>query len=438
MQLSQMETLNIKNPEFLKGSYIYENTLSQDKVGASEYILHAFIMYFLSGAVLYMFSDAREGVSKIIDVIWVLIYCIIFYVARNYIFKIWTSLLKNKFLFFLSLLTLSSYFWSQAPDVTFRRGMSYVACLVYALYLNEKFRNKMLINLFYYLACLIVITSIISVIVMPEYAIAKGVHSGAWQGVYFHKNGLGRISGLSLISIILYLKISKSSNLFSIIIAILCAVLLVMSKSSTSIIAFVFVIPSYCMLKWTYKNYNAYKSILNVTITFSLAFLVIYFFNNISESLFNGFGKDDSFTGRLPLWTMLFDYISASPIYGYGYSAFWIPKILSKNIWLDTDWDPEQGHNGFIDITLELGIMGLILFLIVLIKGYNRSFKLIKNNQDESGYWYILTLIFLTVVSFTESFILKYNNIYWVMLLLCCVGIQNPIFLIKKNFLKKS
>ncbi|GAB3317517.1 hypothetical protein GCM10027299_08900 [Larkinella ripae] len=143
-----------------------------------------------------------------------------------------------------------------------------------------------------------------------------------------------------------------------------------------------------------------------------------------SETAYSAIGKDDSFSGRLPLWTLLMEYIYQSPIYGYGYSAFWIPKLLSKGVWTDADWNPEQGHNGFIDITLELGLLGLSLFVVILSKAYKRSLNFIKNSPEYHSYWYILVLIFLTIVSFTESFLLKYNNVYWVMFLICAISVS--------------
>ncbi|SOD91813.1 O-antigen ligase family protein [Spirosoma fluviale] len=409
--------------------YLFENNLLS-KIGTFEYVANIIILFFLSGALLYLLGgdgESGESTSNIANYIWVTFYLVMIYYIQKEYNAIKLCIKNNKYLLLLSLMVPLSVFWSQAPDISLRRSVSYFICLLYAFYVSERFKGEHILNLFFYTSCFIAIASMVFILLLPKYGLASGIHTGAWQGVYFHKNGLGRIAGLCLITTVLFYLENKRLKLLSFSVSVICFGLLIMSKSSTALLSFVFMIPIYVILKWNYKHYNLYKSIFNTLLLLFLIYVFIILFNTYSDQLFGGIGKDDSFSGRLPLWVMLMGYIDKSMLLGYGYSAFWVPKILANDIWIDATWAPQQGHNGFIDITLQLGVTGLAGLIIVLFKGFSRSVSLIKNNPDNRNYWYILILINLTIVSFTETFILKYNNIYWLMFLVCCMGIRKDL-----------
>lgn len=70
-------------------------------------------------------------------------------------------------------------------------------------------------------------------------------------------------------------------------------------------------------------------------------------------------------TGRLPLWEELLTWVEKSPILGYGYLAFWDSKrveYLSETF----SWEIPHGHNMYIDIALDVGLVGAALFVCML------------------------------------------------------------------------
>jgi O-antigen ligase len=89
-------------------------------------------------------------------------------------------------------------------------------------------------------------------------------------------------------------------------------------------------------------------------------------------------GRSDdvsSLTGRLPLWEELLHWVNKSPLVGYGYLAFWDSKrveYLSDTF----RWEIPHGHNMYLDITLDVGIVGLILFVSLLIFALYSAAKL--------------------------------------------------------------
>ena len=71
-------------------------------------------------------------------------------------------------------------------------------------------------------------------------------------------------------------------------------------------------------------------------------------------------------TGRLPLWEELLTWVQKSPVFGYGYLAFWDAKrveFLSQTF----SWEIPHGHNMYLDITLDVGLVGAFLFVAMLV-----------------------------------------------------------------------
>jgi O-antigen ligase len=75
-------------------------------------------------------------------------------------------------------------------------------------------------------------------------------------------------------------------------------------------------------------------------------------------------GRDPTFTGRTDIWDALLQAISHKPLLGYGYLAFW-GLDSEPRYWLAqaVDWDAPSGHNGWLDLAISLGIVGVMMTL---------------------------------------------------------------------------
>jgi O-antigen ligase len=67
-------------------------------------------------------------------------------------------------------------------------------------------------------------------------------------------------------------------------------------------------------------------------------------------------------TGRLPLWEELGTEVSKSPLLGYGYLAFWNAKKVEYLSDL-FKWEIPHGHNTYIDVALDIGIIGACFWI---------------------------------------------------------------------------
>jgi exopolysaccharide production protein ExoQ len=86
------------------------------------------------------------------------------------------------------------------------------------------------------------------------------------------------------------------------------------------------------------------------------------------------FGRADTaegVSGRWQLWQDLAPFVSARPITGYGYDSFWTPDRLVQ---IGSDnWGAPDAHNGYLNLTLGVGLIGAAAYALVLLAGLGRA-----------------------------------------------------------------
>ncbi len=163
---------------------------------------------------------------------------------------------------------------------------------------------------------------------------------------------------------------SDRSKLFTIGLILLAVCCIILTKSRTTLAA---VVVSFVVMQ--ILAFRGNNRILLVLACLFAAGLVAVGASMLSAQSVGQLGNivamgrtDDvsSLTGRLPLWEELLTWIYKSPMLGYGYLAFWDAKrveYLSETF----SWEIPHGHNMYLDITIDVGIIGAILFVSMLI-----------------------------------------------------------------------
>jgi exopolysaccharide production protein ExoQ len=89
---------------------------------------------------------------------------------------------------------------------------------------------------------------------------------------------------------------------------------------------------------------------------------------SITGSLAEGAGRDATFTGRTGLWqTLLQEPIN--PLVGVGYGSFWLGERLLRYWAMYPNSPPIEAHNGYIEMYINLGLVGLVLLIALLWSG---------------------------------------------------------------------
>ncbi len=92
------------------------------------------------------------------------------------------------------------------------------------------------------------------------------------------------------------------------------------------------------------------------------------------DALFTALGRSADLTGREGIWAAVWQRILERPVLGWGYSTPWVPTEPAFDGWIiDHGQTVMQAHNMWLDVWLQLGIIGLILMVMVFVAFIWRS-----------------------------------------------------------------
>jgi exopolysaccharide production protein ExoQ len=325
------------------------------------------------------------------------------------------TLSKDWTIWLLMLMAVVSVFWSSMPKLTSPRSVALVGNFVFALYLSSRYSLKQQLKLLGWCFALIIGMSFLFAILNPAYGTMQiGIHAGSWRGVFVHKNVLGKQMAISGIIFMLIAMDAKEKRWIPWTGLCLSFCLLVLSRSSSSMANFLIVIaliPVYNISLWRY-HWLVPGIIAVATLGGGLSFWL----NQNAEILLGSVGKDPTLTGRTEMWPHILDMIWKQPWLGYGYSGFWDNwDSPAAYVWYAVKWLPPNSHNGFLDLLLELGFVGLLIFGIGFCQTIWRSLTWLRTERSWSSFWPILYLSYMILSNLGESALLSRNDIFWVL-----------------------
>jgi exopolysaccharide production protein ExoQ len=113
-------------------------------------------------------------------------------------------------------------------------------------------------------------------------------------------------------------------------------------------------------------------------------------------------GHESTIEGRGRLWETLLE-TDTNPIFGAGFESYWLGDRVAdlwsmKQFW----WRPNQAHNGYLELYLNLGILGLLIFVGVIFATF-RKIRLHLLENFEWGRFQMGCLVAILVHNWTEA-----------------------------------
>lgn len=330
------------------------------------------------------------------------------------------SLWSGKLLWAFFLWAACSILWSASPLASMKQVVALGLVFLYACYVHLKFDLKCFLTMLFWALLLSLCLSIFVAVFSPELGVnvvARNVIG--WRGVFIHKNYLGAFSSLNILVILELLKWHRG-QLFKGVLFLGLAVSLVTllgSQASASLIVLVVVFIFKAFIHLMRKFPRKAFVFLLLALLAGIA-LTGFVFENQREILIKYFKKDDTLTGRTELWNNLMPYIEAKWVLGYGFNGFWTDENNSLQILMGLmdDWQIPNAHNMYLDLLVNVGVVGLALFLMILLISLFRALKLFFL-KGPGGSFFVSLLLFLTLVNISDSRFLKGFNIWWFLLM---------------------
>jgi len=302
--------------------------------------------------------------------------------------------------------------WSIAPDVTFRRSIALLMTTFFGLYLAARYDWREFIELLAGVFLLLAVGTYIAGLLFPGFGVHATIHPGAWKGLWYEKNMMGAQMVVGLLAMACAAVIAPRRRKLWIFGTVLAAGLVILSTSTTSLLGMLIALGGMTALGMFRRGGPLPVLVVWGGVAGLGAFLALVLL--APELFFALVGKDATLTGRTGIWEALFRRVELRPWQGYGFGAFWVdpwgPRWFIKN---EVQWDAPNAHNGWLDILVQLGIVGLAMaashFVISVTAAVTRLWR------GPEAYWALLYMALFALFSISESTVMQYNGISWVM-----------------------
>jgi O-antigen ligase len=257
-----------------------------------------------------------------------------------------------------------------------------------------------------------------------------------WIGIATSKNTLGQVAVTSALYFIwerMRRQGKSQGRMIDFLYIVMSLYLLKGSDQAVSMTSLsVFAVGLFVFLRLRFLNLrpHAVKTFCLLSCAVILGVLLTVIWHTLdpfSENSFMGviirtIGRDMTLTGRTEIWADVFNVASRSPVLGVGYGAFWIGRLANIPWNENMTWVLGQGHNGYVDIYLQLGWVGVGLFTAVIlssIRKITRSFPI----DFEYGRFRMTFFLVILFVNITESILLRGDHNMWFLFLLAALSV---------------
>ena len=347
-----------------------------------------------------------------------LIFILIYFVTIALLLFRWQRTLyflkSNLWLLFLIGLALASITWATVPEITFRKVIALIGTTNFGIYLGSRYTFEQQLKIYGWVFGIAIFFSFFFALFMPKYGIMNtNAITGAWRGIYPHKNGLGESMFASFLTFYFLSLISQSRQLLFWVFCFLSVVLIFFGKSATALMSVVFIFSTaqgLSRLSLKSKRSVFFVLLFLIFACFALLLITINFNTFLSVN-----DKDVTLSGRTLLWDTLWDFIIQRPWLGYGYGSFFSSAGREVNLlWQVHGWSPVHAHNGYVQLWLNLGLTGLIIFIFGYLSClFNSLFRYLVS-KDPQMLWVFLFLIYTVFLNLTEVSFVGANSIIWI------------------------
>lgn len=236
-----------------------------------------------------------------------------------------------------------------------------------------------------------------------------------WHGPFNHKNAM---STLLVVGVVFLLAFETRRcvrwTAFSVI-----AVLLIGSRSGTGLAGIIFVITAW---NWLRNFVRQQKRMTAPFVFFSFAGLLVSMVVGLSTLpiILAAYGKDATFTGRTNIWSGVLWAIERRPLMGYGYGGVWISENVEPTFSMmrRIGFRAFHAHNGALDLILQVGVIGIVLFMCLFVPTLVSSLRLARRGSSV-GAVIVVAGLAIAVMSLSESLFLG----PWIPFICLCRGI---------------
>jgi len=243
---------------------------------------------------------------------------------------------------------------------------------------------------------------------------------GNWRGIMGHKNVAGAACAITAMLFLFDAKKIKPVIRIAVIAAALYFLWRSQSKTSGGMIA----IATLC--GWIFQKYDQRIRTFAIPIIMILTALAWFLGSTYKTVVMDSLFDPKFFTGRGQIWLGLLNYSADHPILGTGFGSFWNIGTGSPIYEYGQAWvrGIAQGHNGYLDLLVTIGIPGVLLVVFATIV-WPIWRLLVSRIQPSRGAVAVALLVFGMGHNITESSLFERDTLIGIVMMVGVAIAQN-------------
>jgi exopolysaccharide production protein ExoQ len=309
--------------------------------------------------------------------------------------------------FFYTALSMS---WADDPPIAFKRWIKSIGDLIVVLVLlTEEDHEGAIRRMYLRVASVLLPLSVLFILYYPSIGTTYSAtdHVTMYTGVSTFKNLLGitcMACGLvALWSLIAALQDredpQRKQHIAAHAINLLLAVGLVLrADSMTSFSAFV--LAGIIMVATSFRWVQRRRMVIVGLIAGVIGVAGFALFLDTGGAMVEALGRNPTLTGRTVIWRAVLAQ-KINPLIGAGFESFWMGSRM-ESVWSMSQYGIQEAHDGYLELYLNLGWVGIALLGTMIVTGYRNGMALFR--RDTTAGKLRLTLLTAAVVfGFTEA-----------------------------------
>ncbi len=308
------------------------------------------------------------------------------------------------FLFVIAGFLACSFAWSIDPQITVKEAFVDLVATVGWIGIATTIDPDEFLELCARTTFLAAAASLMLLVVSPSNAIAIGQDAMDFRGIFSQKNVLGEAMVIGAIAELHCLSIRKKGRVFEGLCLAVIIVVALMSKSATSCLVIFVCCVAHIVIAPIRRGGAA--RVLGVA---ALACIIpaVVVGAAFPDSVLELLGKDPTLTGRTEVWAYVVNDIAMKPLLGWGYEVFWeASNPAAIEISDAVHWVVPQAHNGMLEILLQVGFVGSVLYVALLVRVTWLSVRCMRSHWGPLGVTTLLVCVAVVLTGVSETVLL--------------------------------
>jgi exopolysaccharide production protein ExoQ len=364
--------------------------------------------------------------------VWLLLYLGVFGLFWHHYRLRWLPWLVRQQPLLCAVLAIAaaSYFWSIAPEFTWKRSTHLLGSTLVAAFIGYHFAPRTLMAILFYVFVILIVGSILFALAVPEIGQSGHGASAVWHGLTNNRNQLGFIAAIAAVFFIVGALLQRLPAMVGLALAAASILALAMTRSATATVVLVIGLLAVAIFLAS-KRIGA-PSLLTLLLVL-VAGSGIAIFVATSQHLYDVtelLGRDATLTHRTEIWAAAWQATLDRPWLGWGYGALWSvteeSAFVSRQL-LSTSWAAVHAHNGFLNVASELGLPAGVMAVGWLLTGLVRATQAYIRRTSPFYLFAIAFSLQMIVENISESFLFAHRELAWMLIVTIVVAVQRVL-----------